>query len=95
MNLVQARPTPRTTPRGRGHRLRYRGTDTSKYRDVRPPGMATLLEQIRTLATLFTEVATTDPLAAVLVLLGVVVMGFSVTAFGLLSVGALLGGIGR
>lgn len=57
--------------------------------------MATLLEQVRELATLFTDVATTDPAAAILVLLGTLVMGFSLATFGFLSLGALVGGIGR
>lgn len=57
--------------------------------------MATLLEQIQTLATLFTDVATTDPIAGLLVLLGTLVMGVSTAAFGLLAVGALVGGLRR
>jgi len=57
--------------------------------------MATLLEQIRELVTLFTDVATTDPISAVLVLIGTVLMAFSIGFFGLLTAGALVGGATR
>lgn len=57
--------------------------------------MPTLLEQVQELLTLFTDVATTDPISAVLVLIGTVLMAFSIGFFGLLTAGAVVGGLAR
>lgn len=57
--------------------------------------MATIVEQLRELARLGVDVATTDPAATVLVLLGTLVIAFSVGVFGLLTLGAIVGGLGR
>jgi len=51
--------------------------------------MQSLLAQLTELGTLFAGVATTDPVSALLVLLGLVITAGSAGFFGLLVLGAL------
>lgn len=57
--------------------------------------MATLLEQFQDLARLFTDVALTDPISGVLVVVGTLLMAVSIGFFGLLTAGAIVGGLTR
>lgn len=56
--------------------------------------MPSIVEQLRDLVELFGDVATTDPIAPLLLAAGVVLLGFSVAVVGFLSIGAVLQAMG-